>query len=138
MWRTMNWGDCWVTETVRHLSLDELEATQSVLTLHFKGRLGVRDRGWLECALHRPRTGNYEGLAAMAAAFMEALLLKHAFNGCNRRAAFFASDTFLRLNGWKLKVEPRAAQRVLGSRPEQGPYDYEHLHRWIRESIVRL
>lgn len=127
-----------MTPAIIHLSLDELEAMHSMLGHHFGGEPGVRDRGWLESALYRCRSGEYEDLAAMAAALLESLLLKEAFCDRNRRTAFFAADTFLRLNGWKLDRHRGEGPHALTEKRERRPCDYEHLHRWIRESIVRL
>ena len=72
----------------------------------FGGPAGVRDAGLLESALYRPQTGHYSDLTAMATALFESLLMNHAFIDGNKRVAFFATDVFLRLNGWKLDVNP--------------------------------
>jgi len=49
----------------------------------------------------------------MATALFESLLMNHPFVDGNKRVAFFATDVFLRLNGWRLEVEADAAHGYL-------------------------
>jgi death-on-curing protein len=125
-------------ERVVFLSVDEVLALHGRVLERFGGAGGLRDPGLLESALYRPRTGHYRDLAEMAAALFESLLMNHPFVDGNKRVAFFATDVFLRLNGWKLEVEPRAAQAFLIARLEAGDCDFAHLLPWIRESLRRL
>ena len=74
----------------------------------------------------------------MAAALFESLLMNHPFVDGNKRVAFFGTDVFLRLNGWKLRVEPKAAHAFLIGLLERGQCDYAHLLPWIRKKIVAL
>ena len=124
--------------TVQHLTLDEVLAIHEALVERFGGLAGVRDLGLLESALYRPRTGYYRDLAEMAAALFESLLMNHPFVDGNKRVAFFATDIFLRVNGWKLKVEPKAAHAFLIGLLERGQSDFDHLLPWIRNGLVRL
>ncbi|OFV89229.1 MAG: death-on-curing family protein [Acidobacteria bacterium RBG_16_70_10] len=123
---------------VQHLSVDEVLAIHARLIERWGGASGVRDHGLLESALHRPRTGYYADLAEMAAALFESLLINHPFVDGNKRVAFFATDVFLRLNGWRLEVEARPVHRFLTRLLERQECDYEHLLAWIRRSLVRL
>lgn len=104
----------------------------------FGGEAGIRDRGLLESALHRPRTGYYRDLASMAAALFESLLLNHPFVDGNKRVAFFATDVFLRLNGWNLEVDPDETHRFLTRLLDEGRCDLVRLLPWIRDSMTRL
>lgn len=94
-------------ERVAYLTLDEALAIHQRLVERFGGAAGIRDLGLLESALYRPRTGYYRDLAEMATALLESLLRNHPFLDGNKRMAFFAADVFLRLNGWRLEVEPQ-------------------------------
>jgi len=123
-------------EDVRHLSLDEARAIHERLIERFGGSPGVRDLGLLESALYRPQTGYYSDLAEMAAALFESLLMNHPFVDGNKRVAFFATDVFLRLNGWRLEVDGAQAHRFLVGLLEQNQADYGHLLPWIRRSLV--
>ena len=122
---------------VEFLSVDEVEALHQRLIERFGGPAGIRDRGLLESALYRPRTGYYADLVETAAALFESLLMNHPFVDGNKRVAFFATDVFLRLNGWRLKVEPDPAHAFLIGLLESDQCDFEHLLPWLRESIVR-
>lgn len=93
--------------------------------------------GLLESALYRPRTGYYDDLSAMSAALFESLLLNHPFVDGNKRAAFFVTDIFLRLNGFQLKVEPSSAHGFIIGMLEEGDADMHVLHTWILEHMAR-
>ena len=74
----------------------------------------------------------------MAAALFESLLINHPFLDGNKRVAFFATDVFLRLNGWRLRVEPQKANQFLTDLLSKGQADFEHLLPWIRSSVEKL
>ena len=124
------------SDQIQFLSVDEAIAIHERLIEKFGGPPGIRDTGLLESALFRPQTGYYNDLAEMAAALFESLLLNHAFVDGNKRVAFFATDIFLRLNGWKFSVEANSAHAFLIGMLEQGNASYEILLPWIQESIV--
>ncbi len=123
---------------MQYLSVDEVLAIHERLIERFGGSAGIRDPGLLESALYRPQTGYYADLAEMAAALFESLLMNHPFVDGNKRVAFFATDVFLRLNGWWLKVDGRRAHRFLVGLLERNEADYEHLRPWIHRPLVRL
>ena len=125
-------------DAVSFLTLDEALAIHARLIEAFGGPEGVLDLGLLESALYRPRSGYYRDLAEMAAALFESLIMNHPFVDGNKRVAFFTADVFLRLNGWKLDVEPTRAHAFLIDLLERGECDMEHLLPWIREAAVRL
>ena len=125
-------------EVVQFLSLDEALAIHERVIDTFGGTVGVRDLGLLESALYRPRSGYYASLEEMAAALFESLLINHPFVDGNKRAAFFAMDVFLRLNGWKMRVEAKAAYAFLMELFESGRCDSAHLLPWIQASLVRV
>ena len=125
-------------ESVQFLSLDEVLAIHERLIEKFAGTPGLRDKGLLESALFRPQTGYYDRLDQMAAAMFESLIINHPFVDGNKRVAFFATDVFLRLNGWKLSVDAEAAHEFLIQRIDSGSCNYEHLLPWIESHIVRL
>ena len=124
-------------ESVVSLTVDEALAIHDRLIQEFGGPSGVRDVGLLESALFRPQTGYYRDIAEMATALFESLLMNHPFVDGNKRVAFFATDVFLRLNGWKFQVDPDEAHSRLIGLLEQSKCDFEHLLPWIRESLVR-
>jgi death on curing protein len=120
------------------LSLDEALAIHTSLIETFGGPAGIRDRGLLESALYRPRSGYYADLAEMAAALFESLLMNHPFVDGNKRVAFFATDVFLRTNGWKIVVDAEKAHRFLIRLLEQNEADFTHLLPWLRSHMRRI
>lgn len=126
------------SDRVLFLTRDEVAAIHARVLAVFGGSAGLRDAGLLESALFRPQTGYYRDLAEMAAALFESLLMNHPFVDGNKRVAFFATDTFLRLNGWRLEVEAAAAHRHLIDLLERGECDFERLLAWIRNAVRRL
>jgi death on curing protein len=121
---------------VQFLSLDEVLAIQESLVDRFGGIGGVRDLGLLESALFRPRTGYYRDLVEMAAALFESLIMNHPFFDGNKRVAFFATDVFLRLNGYKIKVDGQEGHTFLIGLLERGECTFQNLEPWVRRLLV--
>jgi death-on-curing protein len=125
-------------DTVQFLSRDETLEIHRVLIERFGGPPGVRDLGLLESALFRPRTGYYADLAEMAAALFESLIMNHPFVDGNKRVAFFATDVFLRMNGYKLSVDNREAHGFLIGLLDGNRCTMDNLLPWIRRNTKRL
>ncbi len=133
-----NWANYLPGKSVQFLSLEEVLEIHRALIDRFGGANGIRDMGLLESALYRPRTGYYNDLIAMAAALFESLMNNHPFMDGNKRVAFYSTDIFLRLNGYKIKVEAKTAYTFLMKLFETNTCDLEHLAPWIRSITVRL
>lgn len=125
-------------DAIRFLAVDEALAIHEKLLARYGGTTAVRDLGLLESALYRPQTGYYRDLAEMAAALFESLLQNHPFLDGNKRVAFFGTDVFLRLNGWKIEVEPISAHADLIGLLENHTADFEHLLAWLRAHLIKL
>lgn len=125
-------------DSVQFLSQDELLEIHARLVDRFGGPPGIRDLGLLESALFRPQTGYYADLAEMGAALFESLIMNHPFVDGNKRVAFFATDVFLRLNGYKIEVAASEAHPFLIGLLEANECNYENLLPWIRDSVVKL
>jgi death-on-curing protein len=121
--------------TVEFLSLDEVLAIHERLIERFGGDHGVRDRGLLESALFRPQTGYYDHIEEMAAAIFESLLVNHAFVDGNKRVAFFATDIFLRLNGWKLVLTADEGEQFIIGMLEANNCSFEKILTWIQGHV---
>lgn len=124
------------SDRVLFLTLDEALALHSRLIEEFGGPPGVRDLGLLESALFRPQTGYYADLVEMTAAMFESLLMNHPFVDGNKRVAFFASDVFLRVNGWEIDVEAEEGHAFLIGLLDRAEADKGHLEAWLR-TVVR-
>ena len=125
-------------ETVAFLSRDEVLEIHRALLERFGGPAGVRDLGLLESALYRPRTGYYDNLAEMAAALFESLIMNHPFIDGNKRVAFFATDVFLRLNGYKLAVNANKAHRFLIGLLDSNCCTFDQLLPWISKHAAEI
>lgn len=123
---------------VLFLTRDEVLEIHQKLIERFGGKSGIRDLGLLESALYRPRTGYYNDLTEMAAALFESLIMNHPFIDGNKRVAFFSTDVFLRLNGYKFRVVSSEAHPFLIGLLDSGKCSYENLLPWIKKSIVDI
>jgi death-on-curing protein len=102
----------------------------------FGGPEGLRDLGLLESALSRPMNRFAYGerdMAALAAAYAFGIARNHPFIDGNKRVAFLAMMTFLRLNGvWFAPSEAMAAAAMVAL--AAGEIDEDGLTRWIRDN----
>jgi death-on-curing protein len=89
-------------------TLEEALYLHDILIQRFGGAQGVLDKGSLESALARPRSGYYRSLSAQAAALMQSLAMNHPFVDGNKRVAFALTAIFLKLNGLSLKVDAKS------------------------------
>ena len=123
-------------KSVQFLTLDEVLAIHERLIEVFGGPAGVRDMGLLESALYRPQTGYYADIVQMATALFESLLMNHPFVDGNKRAAFFVTDIFLRLNGYKFNVEAKSAHAFIIGILEAHQAQYDIFRDWINKHIT--
>ena len=118
---------------IKFLTLEEALEIHETLIQEFGGPSGVRDLGLLESALFRPRTGYYRDLIEMSAALFESLLMNHPFVDGNKRVAFFAVDIFLRINGYRVVVDPDTAHKTIIKVIEQRIDVKESLDQFLRQ-----
>ncbi|MCZ6883514.1 MAG: type II toxin-antitoxin system death-on-curing family toxin [Gammaproteobacteria bacterium] len=126
------------SKSVQYLSVDEVLVIHTALLERFGGSVGIRDKGSLESALYRPQSGYYADLVEMAAAMFESLINNHPFIDGKKRVAFFSTDVFLRLNGYKIVTDPDAVYDFLMNLFSSNTCDLEHLEPWLRSVIVKL
>src|SRR5947207_852309 len=77
-------------------------AIQNELLARFGGLAGIRDRGLLDLALHRPQhllAYSKPSLYELAAAYAGGIVKNHPFLDGNKRAGFMTAYTFLGING---------------------------------------
>ena len=118
-----------------YLAVSDVLAMHAVLIRRYGGTPGMRDAGALESALFRPQTGYYEDIVAEAAALFESLAINHPFLDGNKRIAFAATDTFLRINGHRIKGNPEDIHADIMSLFESATFDFAHLEPWLRERV---
>ena len=113
-------------------------AVEEVLTAHarliavFGGAGGVRDRGALEAAVARPQSGYYTDLIEQAAALLESLSQNHPFVDGNKRTAIAVTAAFLRVNGYRLRLNDLEAYQFLIRLYETEQFRFERLEPWLR------
>lgn len=89
-------------------TIEEALYLHDILLQRFGGAVGILDKGLLESALARPRSGYYRTLSEQAAALMQSLAMNHPFVDGNKRVAFALTAVFLRMNGLSLKVDAKS------------------------------
>ena len=125
----------------RFLGLAEVVEIHEDQVARHGGLHGIRDLGLLSSAVAMPQAGVFgqyvhADLFEMAAAYLYHIVRNHPFLDGNKRVAFFATDVFLRINGWKLAVDGPAAHAFLIGLLEDGSCDFVHLVPWLRAAIV--
>ena len=120
-----------------YLCLADALAIHAVLIRKYGGSEGVRDMGALESALFRPQTGYYSDLIAEAAALLESLAMNHPFIDGNKRVAFAVTDTFLRINGFRIDSESQMIHTVFMDFFNAGTFTFQNLESWLRTVVRR-
>ncbi len=116
-------------------------STEEVIRAHdrllavFGGAQGIRDRGALEAALARPRSGYYRDIIEQAAALLESLSQDHPFVDGNKRTAITTTAAFLRINGFRFEFDDMEAYRFLIDLYQRNEFRYDRLEPWIRQHI---
>ncbi len=118
-------------ETTTYPTVEEALYLHKALIDRFGGAHGVRDKGLLESALMRPRSGYYETLSLQAAALLHSLILNHCFVDGNKRIGFALMATFLKLNGDSIVVDATTAERFIIDDIIVGKKDVADIAAWI-------
>ena len=111
-----------------------------VLTMHYilieryGGAHGLRDAGALDAALYRPQSGYYEDIIAEAAALWESMTINHPFIDGNKRIGFAVTDTFLRVNGYRITAMPDKIWRFIDGLFSKGKFEFAALEPWLRKN----
>ena len=119
-----------------YLSLEEVLVLHATLLARHGGAPGVRDRGLVESALARARSGYYGSLSEQAAALLQSFAMNHAFVDGNKRVAWASSMVFLRMNGYRVRVSADAAERFMIEDVIMGRADIAVIAGWL-ESRMR-
>ena len=104
------------------------------------GASGLRDEGLLQGALQRPiNKWQYENSDTFgcAAAYAFGVAKAHAFVDGNKRTAFVASVTFLRLNGWHFVTEPAEGVTFMEDLAS-GAVSEESFRNWLEQSSTKI
>lgn len=116
-----------------YLTIDEIIMIHEILIQKFGGSSGLRDKGTLESAIFRPQSGYYKDVIEQAAALFESLAVNHPFVDGNKRIAFAAMDTFLRINGYKLSTNSKDAYANIMEMFDLKKLNFETIEAWLRK-----
>jgi death on curing protein len=119
-------------------TLPEVLKLHEALIERFGGSGGVRDLGLLESALMRPQTGYYQTLSEEAAALLQSLTQNHAFVDGNKRVAFATTAIFLRMNGYRLKVDPDNGESFLIQQVIQNRAPLDKIVPWLEKHMKKV
>ena len=117
---------------------------EEVLVIHessineFGGLHGLRDENSLESAIMRPQSGYYQNINEEASALMESAAINHCFVDGNKRISFFATDVFLRLNGYFINCKTKDGYRLFIENLENNSFQFENILKWLSKHIEVL
>ena len=121
-----------------YLTVAEVLEMHRQLIEEFGGIHGLRDAGLLEAAVFRPQSGYHDNLLHEAAALMESLANNHAFLDGNKRISLAATDTFLRMNGFYLELEPLAAHSFITDAIGKREFRIRQIRDWLTQHAKPL
>jgi death-on-curing protein len=119
-------------------SLEEALYLHSELIQRFGGMPGIRDQGLLESALHRPQSGYYKSLSEQAASLLQSLCQNHSFVDGNKRVAFALTAVFLRMNGFRLKVDADNGETFMIARVIKARAELSEIRDWLEKNMIRV
>ncbi|GJQ61157.1 MAG: death-on-curing protein [Melioribacteraceae bacterium] len=120
------------------MSIADVIYIHGELIKEFGGSDGIRDKNQLDAAVMRPQSGYYITLIEEASAMMESLAMNHCFIDGNKRIAFFATDTFLRMNGYNISCDTEEGHKFFVNHLEANNFRFEIIKNWLEEKVVEL
>jgi death-on-curing protein len=122
----------------KYLTLEEIIKIHKNLIDEFGGSPGILDYKILQSAVLRPQTGYYKDIIEEAAALMESLAMNHPFIDGNKRVAFFATDVFLRLNGFFIECDNEEAYHFFINLFNTKNFKFDKLHDRLQEKVRNI
>ncbi len=122
----------------KYLTKDEVVVIHKNLIDEFGGLHGIRDNNSLESAVMRPQNGYYKDIYEEASALMESLASNHSFVDGNKRISFFATDVFLRMNGYYIDCETEEAYKFFIENLEKNTFRFNNILNWLKENSRSL
>ena len=103
--------------TIHFLTVADIEREQlDQLAVYGGGSPGVLNRGRVEAAVAAAENARYyvgDDLFALAAAYLQYLVLGHAFGNGNKRVSLAAALHFMFLNGVRIEADPEQMTRLV-------------------------
>jgi len=121
-----------------YLTILEIAAIQQDLIDRYGGSHGIRDRGALDSACNRPQSGYYNNIIEEAAALMESLAMNHPFIDGNKRIAFAATYTFLKINGYEITADALDIYNFIIKSLEKGQFTIDRIISYVEVNICKI
>lgn len=126
-------------QTPEFLQIADILEIHQILIELFGGMSGIRDEGLLESALSQPQATFFGELLhptihEQAAAYLYHLAKNHPFLDGNKRTAYGAMETFLRLNGYNIDLSNEQAYNMV-MQVAQGEMSKEALSSLLEQHI---
>lgn len=119
-------------------TLEEVLALHSRLIERFGGSSGIRDLGLIQSGLMRPRSGYYESLSLEAAALMQSFACNHGFVDGNKHVSFALTAIFLRMNGFRLIVNPDNGESFLIEQVIEKKVEVKVIAIWLEQHMKKV
>ena len=118
------------------LTVADVEAIHEEVLKHSGGSAGIRDRGALESAVHRPQFGYYADLIEEAAALLESLTMNHPFVDGNKRTALASVETFLDYNDYTISAGSHEIFDFFMKNLKTNTFRFPVILEWLREVVI--
>ncbi len=119
----------------KYLTKENVIVIQKNLIDEFGGLHGIRDENLLDSSVMRPQSGYYKDIYEEASALMESLALNHSFIDGNKRISFFATDVFLRMNGYYIDCKTENAHNFYIKNLENNSFQFKIILKWLEKNI---
>jgi death-on-curing protein len=121
---------------MKWVSLEAIRVIHEAQLELFGGASGIRDIGMIESALVRAQN-KAASMDRLAGAYLYGFAKNHGFVDGNKRVAFLAADTFLRINGYEIHAEqPEIIALVLSA--AAGEVNEDFIAGWITKHRRKL
>ena len=124
--------------TTVYPSLEEQLYLHRRMIERFGGEVGACDLGLLESVLARPRSEYYASLSEQAAALLQSLVTTAVFADSNTSSAIAGTLVFLRLNGYRLVVDPEEGERFVNDEIVDKDVELDRIVKWIEAHMEAL
>ncbi|MGG4393652.1 type II toxin-antitoxin system death-on-curing family toxin [Paenibacillus thiaminolyticus] len=129
---------------VKYLTKEEVVAGHYFMMKQMRDmeQAGVKDHSLLESAVHRPQQSvfgedAYPTLFEKAAALVDSLAKNRCFHNGNKRTAYLSVKSFLKINGYHLKMEREFAVNFMVD-IVNGKYSIAEMAQIFAENCIKM
>lgn len=126
-----------------YITLSEVEELHEQLINSFGGSPGISDAKLLETTVFLPHSGyedkiirhlNYENIFEQAGALLQGFCLNNCFKNGNRSTGVYISLTFLKMNGFTLKVSNEELVTFVQEQVMTKKLDVKAIAKWLEQN----